>query len=58
MVPTFIEVTRNSKDNSLSHLSFAKFIYYEINEIPYLRSLDQENDCADIRISAPSAKLI
>jgi len=25
---------------------------------PYLRSLDQENDCADIGISAPSAKLI
>ena len=24
----------------------------------YLRSLDQENDCADIGISAPSAKLI
>ena len=26
--------------------------------LPYLRSLDQENDYADIGISVPSAKLI
>jgi len=30
----------------------------QTHRINYLRSSDQENDCADIGISAPSAKLI